>query len=134
MGACNAFNPTGVVEPQRSPSAPSDRLGQNVGRTLVSMNAFFGKTSLTLVYLNDAQFESGAFHWGEHDYAMRAYTFLNGLDLSGILHMTCKHLRLRKGREGENAGVTTAADSLLLACSVPTRTEDLRVNCPTTLQ
>ena len=81
-----AFNPTGVVEPQRSPSDPSDRLGQNVGRTLVSMNAFFGKTSLTLVYLNDAQFESGAFHWGEHDYAMRAYTFLNGLDLSGILH------------------------------------------------
>ena len=81
-----AFNPTGVVEPARSPSDPTDRLGQNVGPTLISMNAFFGKTSLTLVYLNDAQFESGAFHWGEHDYAMRAYTFLNGLDLSGILH------------------------------------------------
>jgi hypothetical protein len=81
-----AFNPTGVVEPQRSPSDPSDRLGQNVGRTLISMNAFAGKSSLTFVYLNDAQFESGNFHWGEHDYALRAYTFLNGLDLSGILH------------------------------------------------
>lgn len=81
-----AFNPTGVVEPQRTPSDPSDRLGQNVGRTLISVNAFLGKSSLTLVYLNDAQFESGNFHWGEHDYALRAYTFLNGLDLSGILH------------------------------------------------
>jgi hypothetical protein len=81
-----AFNPTGVVEPQRSPSDPSDRLGQNVGRTLISMNAFLGKSSLTLVYLNDAQFQSGNFHWGEHDYALRAYTLLSGLDLSGILH------------------------------------------------
>jgi len=81
-----AFNPTGVVEPPRSPSDPSDRLGQNIGRTLVLINAFAGKSSLTLVYLNDAQIESGAFHWGTHDYALRAYTFLSGLDLSGILH------------------------------------------------
>ena len=81
-----AFNPTGVVEPQRSPSDPSDRLGQNVGRTLVSINAFAGKSSLTFVYLNDAQFQSGNFHWGEHEYALRAYTLLSGLDLSGILH------------------------------------------------
>ncbi len=81
-----AFNPTGVVEPQRSPSDPSDRLDQNVGRTLISLNAFFGKSSLTFVYLNDAQFHSGDFRWGEHDYAVRAYTFLNGLDLAGILH------------------------------------------------
>jgi hypothetical protein len=50
------------------------------------LNAFFGKSSLTFVYLNDAQFQSGIFHWGEHDYALRAYTLLNGLDLSGILH------------------------------------------------
>ena len=81
-----AFNPTGVVEPQRTPSDPSDRLGQNVGRTLISVNAFLGKSSLTFVYLNDAQYHSGEFHWGEHDFAFRAYTFLNGLDLSGILH------------------------------------------------
>ncbi|MGA7159487.1 MAG: hypothetical protein WBZ48_00685 [Bacteroidota bacterium] len=81
-----AFNPTGVVEPQRSPSDPSDRLDQNVGRTLISLNAFFGKSSLTFVYLNDAQLQAGEFHWGEHDYAVRVYTFLNGLDLSGILH------------------------------------------------
>jgi hypothetical protein len=81
-----AFNPTGVVEPQRSPSDPSDRLGQNVGRTLISLNAFFGKSSLTFVYLNNAQFESGVFRWGEHEYALRAYTFFSGLDLSGILH------------------------------------------------
>jgi hypothetical protein len=81
-----AFNPTGVVEPPRSPSDPSDRLGQNIGRTLIMVNAFTGKSSLTLVYLNNAQFESGVFHWGIHDYALRAYTFFSGLDLSGILH------------------------------------------------
>ena len=81
-----AFNPTGVVEPQRSPSDPSDRLAQNEGRTLVSLNAFSGKSSLTLVYVNDAQYASRTFSWGTQDFAMRAYTFINGLDLSGVFH------------------------------------------------
>jgi len=81
-----AFNPTGVVEPQRTPSDPSDRLGQNDGRTLVSLNGFVGKSSLTLVYLNDAKISAGKLHGGEQDGALRVYTFLNGLDLSGILH------------------------------------------------
>ena len=41
-GTGYAFNPTGVVEPQRSPSDPSDRVNQNGGRNLVSLTAFVG--------------------------------------------------------------------------------------------
>jgi hypothetical protein len=85
-GTGYAFNPTGVVEPQRSPSDPSDRLNQNDGRNLVSLTAFFGKTSLTAVYLNDARYENSSFQWGHNEIALRAYTFLEGLDLSLVAH------------------------------------------------
>lgn len=95
-GTGYAFNPTGVVEPQRSPSDPSDRLNQNEGRKLIAVNVFSGKSSLTLVYVNDVQLESWKFRWGEEDFALRAYTFLNGLDLSGVLHYT-KGDRLEAG-------------------------------------
>ena len=85
-GTGYAFNPTGVVEPQRSPSDPSDRLNQNDGRNLVSLTAFLGKTSLTAVYLNDACYAHSAFHWGENEIALRAYTFLGGMDISLVGH------------------------------------------------
>jgi hypothetical protein len=85
-GTGYAFNPTGVVEPQRSPSDPSDRLNQNDGRNLVSLTAFLGKTSLTAVYLNDAKYASSSFRWGTSELALRAYTFLGGLDISLIGH------------------------------------------------
>lgn len=85
-GTGYAFNPTGVVEPQRNPSDPADRLNQNDGRTLVSLTAFLGKSSLTFVYLNDAQFRDRSFAWGTGEYAFRAYAFLGGLDLSLIGH------------------------------------------------
>lgn len=85
-GTGYAFNPTGVVEPQRTPSDPSDRLGQNDGRKLIAVNAFSGKSTLTLVYLNDVRFESSRWIWGKQQFAVRAYTFLNGLDLSLVAH------------------------------------------------
>ncbi len=85
-GTGYAFNPTGVVEPQRLPSDPSDRLGQNDGSKLTSINAFVGKSSLTLVYVNDARIESWKWHWGTQEFALRAYTFLSGLDLSVVGH------------------------------------------------
>jgi hypothetical protein len=81
-----AFNPTGVVEPQRSPSDPSDRLGQNEGRKLVSVTAFLGKSSLTFVYINDVQYTSSKLYWSKQEFALRAYTFVNGFDLSLIGH------------------------------------------------
>jgi hypothetical protein len=81
-----AFNPTGVVEPQRSPSDPSDRLGQNDGRKLISANAFFGGSSITFVYINDARFELSKLSWGKQELALRAYTFVDGFDLSIIGH------------------------------------------------
>jgi hypothetical protein len=81
-----AFNPTGVVEPQRSPSDPSDRLGQNEGRKLVSATAFLGKNSLTFVYINNIQYRSSAWYWNDPEFAFRAYTFIDGFDLSLIGH------------------------------------------------
>jgi hypothetical protein len=81
-----AFNPTGVVEPQRSPSDPSDRLGQNDGRKLASVTAFLGKSSLTFVYINDVQLRSSKLCWSKQEFALRAYTFVNGFDLSLIGH------------------------------------------------
>jgi hypothetical protein len=85
-GTGYAFNPTGVVEPQRSPSDPSDRLNQNNGRNLVSLTAFFGKTSITAVYLNDARYANSSLQWGNNELAARAYTFLGGLDISLVGH------------------------------------------------
>jgi hypothetical protein len=81
-----AFNPTGVVEPQRSPSDPSDRLGQNDGRKLMSANAFFGSSSISLVYMNDVRYESSKLSWSKQEIALRAYTLINGFDLSLIGH------------------------------------------------
>jgi hypothetical protein len=85
-GTGYAFNPTGVVEPQRSPSDPSDRLNQNDGRNLVSLTAFFGKTSLTAVYLNDARYANSSLGWGKNELALRAYSFMAGLDISLVGH------------------------------------------------
>ncbi|MGD0338964.1 MAG: hypothetical protein ABSB78_09260 [Bacteroidota bacterium] len=83
-GTGYAFNPTGVVEPQRSPSDPSDRLNQNDGRTLLSLTAYHEKSSLTFVYLNDARVVNSTLYWGTNEYAIRANTFLSGFDISLI--------------------------------------------------
>jgi len=85
-GTGYAFNPTGVVEPQRSPSDPTDRLNQNEGRNLVSLTGFIGRSSLTAVYLNDAAYAHSTLTWGKNEIALRAYTFLAGLDLSLVAH------------------------------------------------
>ncbi len=85
-GTGYAFNPTGVVEPQRSPSDPTDRLNLNDGRNLVSLTAFVGKTSITAVYLNDAEYAKNAFRWGQNELAARVYSFLGGVDLSLVGH------------------------------------------------
>ncbi len=85
-GTGYAFNPTGVVEPQRSPSDPSDRLGENEGLDLASVDFFTGKSSLTLVYVNESGIGSRKWHWGAQQIALRAYTFLSGLDLSFVGH------------------------------------------------
>ena len=66
-GTGYAFNPTGVVEPQRSPSDPSDRLGQNEGSKLASIEYYSGRSSLTFVYVNDSQIDSWAWRWGTQE-------------------------------------------------------------------
>ena len=98
-GTGYAFNPTGVVEPQRSPSDPTDRLNQNDGRDLVSLTAFLGKTSLTAVYLNDARYANSSFRWGTSELALRAYTLIGALDISLIGHYRAGE-RLEAGTNG----------------------------------
>jgi hypothetical protein len=85
-GTGYAFNPTGVVEPQRLPSDPSDRLNANEGRKLVSISALSGQSSLTIVYLNDVKFSTDAVHWANTEWALRASTYVSGLDLAFIGH------------------------------------------------
>jgi len=102
-GTGYAFNPTGVVEPQRSPSDPSDRLGQNEGSKIAEIDYFKGRSSLTFVYVNDARVDSWKWHWGVQEVAARAYTFLNGLDLSLVAHY----------REGDRLEVGTNGSYVL---------------------
>lgn len=95
-GTGYAFNPTGVVEPQRSPSDPTDRLNQNDGRNLLSLTMYHEKSSLTFVYLNDVEVMNSTLHWGTNEYALRANTFLGGFDISLIGHYT-QNDRLESG-------------------------------------
>jgi hypothetical protein len=53
---------------------------------MVSLTAYLGKTSLTAVYLNDARIGLSSFGWGANEIALRAYTFLSGLDLTLVAH------------------------------------------------
>ena len=85
-GTGYAFNPTGVLEPQRSPSDPSDRLGENEGNTLAEIKLLSGTSSLTFVYANDVRVSATDWSWGTQDFALRAYAYLSGLDLSLIGH------------------------------------------------
>jgi hypothetical protein len=50
-GTGYAYNPTGVIEPRRDPSDPSDRLRRFRGLDLVQADFYFRASSLTLVYL-----------------------------------------------------------------------------------
>jgi hypothetical protein len=85
-GTGYAFNPTGVVEPQRYPSDPSDRLNQNDGRMLLSLTVYHEKSSLTFVYLNDVKVLNSTLHWDADEYAIQVNTFLSGFDISLIGH------------------------------------------------
>lgn len=85
-GTGYAFNPTGVVEPGRLPSDPSDRLKLNDGRNLASLTMFIDKNSFSIVYLNDYQIKNSKLYWSENEIAARANTYLGGFDLSLVGH------------------------------------------------
>jgi hypothetical protein len=85
-GTGYAFNPTGVVEPQKTPSDPSDRLNLNDGRNIVAINYLVDKSSLAFVFLNDAEIRTGKLIWDKNEYAFRAYSFISGVDVSLIAH------------------------------------------------
>lgn len=82
-GTGYAFNPTGVVEPTRRAIDPSDRLNQYQGRQVISVDAFVGSSSLTLLYANEARYDDGI-KWGKDEIATRLYALVKNIDISLI--------------------------------------------------
>jgi hypothetical protein len=83
-GTGYAYNPTGVIEPRRNPSDPSDRLRQFRGLDLAQADFYFRASSLTLVYLNTLQTGDKWQLTGDHRLAMRLSTLFRGFDVSLI--------------------------------------------------
>jgi hypothetical protein len=83
-GTGYAYNPTGVIEPRRNPSDPSDRLRQFRGLDLAKADFYFRASSLTLVYLNTLQTGGKWQLTGDHRLAMRLSTLFRGFDVSLI--------------------------------------------------
>lgn len=100
-GSGYAFNPTGVVEPNKSAVDPSDRLNRNKGRQLIAFDFFWGNNSLTFIYANEARYDD-AFRWGDDETALHFYTLLGDVDLSVVAHLWEKH----KTRVGFNTAYT----------------------------
>ncbi len=83
-GTGYAYNPTGVIEPRRHPSDPSDRLRQFRGLDLAQVDFYFRASSLTLVYLNTLQTRDKWQPANDHRLAMRLSTLFRGFDVSLI--------------------------------------------------
>jgi hypothetical protein len=83
-GTGYAYNPTGVIEPRRNPSDPSDRLRQFRGLDLAQADFYFRASSLTLVYLNTLQTSGKWQLTNDHRLAMRLSTLFRGFDVSLI--------------------------------------------------
>jgi len=83
-GTGYAYNPTGVIEPRRHPSDPSDRLRQFRGLDLAQADFYFRASSLTLVYLNTLQTGGKWQLANDHRLAMRLSTLFHGFDVSLI--------------------------------------------------
>jgi hypothetical protein len=83
-GTGYAYNPTGVIEPRRNPSDPSDRLRQFRGLDLAQADFYFRASSLTLVYLNTLQTGDKWQLANDHRLAMRLSTLFRGFDVSLI--------------------------------------------------
>lgn len=76
-----AFNPTGVMEPARRAVDPLDRLSQYQGRQIAALDAFIGRSSLTLLYANEARWDGGL-HRGRDEAAARFSTLLRDVDIA----------------------------------------------------
>jgi hypothetical protein len=83
-GTGYAYNPTGVIEPRRHPSDPSDRLRQFRGLDLAQVDFYFRASSLTSVYLNPLQTGDKWQLANGHRLAMRLSTLFRGFDVSLI--------------------------------------------------
>ncbi len=55
-----AFTPAGLLDPQRDPSDPQDRLGRTRGRDLVQLDCYLGRHTLTLAVASPGDVVSGS--------------------------------------------------------------------------
>ncbi|MDZ7292845.1 MAG: hypothetical protein ONB44_07225 [candidate division KSB1 bacterium] len=83
-GTGYAYNPTGVIEPRRDPSDPSDRLRRYRGLDLAQADFYYRSSLLTLVYLNTLETDGRWQMANDHRLAMRVYTLFRGFDVSVI--------------------------------------------------
>jgi hypothetical protein len=97
-GTGYAYNPTGVIEPRRDPSDPSDRLRRYRGLDLAQADLYFRASSLTLVYLNTLNTDGEWQLANDHRLGLRLYTLFHGFDVS-LIGFWEKH---RRGKVGFN--------------------------------
>lgn len=75
-GTGYAWNPTGFVNPQKSPADPNDRLSAYRGVDMVKADALLHEVSVSAYILPDFRRD------GQTAYAVRAYRLIDGVDVS----------------------------------------------------
>jgi hypothetical protein len=83
-GVGYAFNPTGVVEPRRIPSDPSDRLRRFRGLDLAQADFYCATGTVTVVYLNTLNANGRWQMANDHRLAVRLNTLVQGFDVALI--------------------------------------------------
>ncbi len=83
-GTGYAWTPTGVLDPQRDPRDPTDRLSQYVGRELVEVRGTYGSHNFTAVYSSPHLFSKLQTRRREDQWAIKYNSLVRKLDYSLI--------------------------------------------------
>jgi hypothetical protein len=82
-----AFSPAGLIDPNRDPSDPSDRLGRLAGRDLAQVDWFRGKQTVTAVLTFPFRTRSDG---GDRVFAVRYDVLLHGADIAASAALASK--------------------------------------------
>jgi hypothetical protein len=83
-GTGYAWTPTGVLDPQRDPRDPTDRLSQYEGKELVELRGTYGRHNLTAVYTSPHLFSRLQTRRREDQWAIKYNSLVRKLDYSLI--------------------------------------------------